>query len=62
MKIFEVDFYPMWPVPSGLIIAAETLEEAMSIAHKTVTHTEVRKVTEVDISKSKVIFYESGDY
>jgi len=61
-KIFEVDFSPMWPVPSGLIIVADDLEEAKAIAKDTVSHTEVRDVTEVDVGKSGVIFYESGDY
>ncbi len=62
MRVFEVEFDPMWPVPSGLLIAAETLEEAMAIAHKTVKHTEVKEVNEVNLTKPGVIFYESGDY
>lgn len=62
MKIFKVDFDGMWPVPHGLIIAAENLKEASKIAKETVKHTEVREVNEVDISQPTVIFYESGDY
>lgn len=34
MKIFKVEFDPMWPVPSGLIIAANDIEEAIAIAKK----------------------------
>ena len=62
MKIYEVDFSPMWPVPSGLIIAAKDLKEAEKIAKETVTHTKIREVTEIKLNKSKVVFYESGDY
>lgn len=61
-KIFEVDFKSMYPVPSGLIIAADSKEEALKIATKTIKHTDIREIKEVDISKSGVIFYESGDY
>ena len=62
MKIFEVDFNPIYPVPYGLVIAANDIEEATKIAKETITFTEVRSVTEVDISKPKVIFYEDGNY
>lgn len=62
MKIFKVDFDPMWPVPSGLIIAAENHIEASSIASKTITHTKEFTVKEVDVSNPCVIFYESGEY
>jgi hypothetical protein len=62
MKIYEVDFNPMWPVPYGLIIAANNKEEAKKIAEETVKHTEVEEITEIKIDKPKVIFYESGNY
>lgn len=62
MKIYKVDFTPMWPVPCGLIIAAHTAQEASDIASKTVTHTKMLTIKEVDITEPCVIFYESGDY
>lgn len=63
MKIFVVDFPPVWLVPSGLVIAAKDKKEAKEIAKKTIIHTkEIGTIEEVDISESKVIFYESGDY
>lgn len=62
MKIFKVEFSPMYPVPYGLIIAAKNIEEAMSITNKTIEHTKDYEIKEIDIRKSKVIFYESGDY
>ncbi len=62
MKIFSVEFDPMYPVPCGLIIAAETEERAKEIAENTITHTKIKSIVEVDISKECVVFYESGDY
>ena len=62
MKIYEVEFEGMYPVPNGLIICAEDWEEAHIIAEDTVKHTSVSGITEKDISKSGVLFYESGDY
>lgn len=61
-KIFAVDFSPMWPVPSGLIIAADDESEAKKIAQETIKHTKDFTLQEVDISESRVVFYESGDY
>lgn len=62
MRIFEVDFEPVYGVPSGLIIAAPSLSEAKKIAKKTLIHTNARSIKEVNIEKPCVIFYESGDY
>ncbi len=62
MKIFKVDFNPEWPVPSGLIIAAENHNKASIIASKTITHTNEFTIKEVDVSEPCVVFYESGNY
>ena len=62
MKIYKVDFDPVYPVPSGLIIVAETIEEAMEIAKETITHTDPIDIEEVESKKSGVIYYASGDY
>lgn len=62
MKIYSIDFAPMWPVPSCLIIAAENETNALKLAEETITHTEVRWIKEIDTSKACVIKYESWDY
>ena len=63
MKIFEAEFYGMYPVPCGLIIVAETLAQAQVLAQNTVKHTEVKSVKEIALTGDpQVIFYESGDY
>ncbi len=62
MKFFDVDFKGVWPVPHGLIIAAESEEQARSIAEKKVTHTKVRYIREIDVTEPCVVFYASGEY
>lgn len=52
MKIYEVDFEPMYPVPHCLVIAAETVEDALRIAIETVTHVDYdRYGVAVDVDK-----------
>ena len=62
MKIFKVKFEGLYPVGNCLIIAANTQQEAMGIAQKTIAHTNEIKIIEVEINESKVIVYLSGDY
>lgn len=62
MKLYEVDFVGMYPVGSCLIIKAKDLKEAKKIASQTITHTEEFTVRKVDMSKSGVVIYLSGDY
>lgn len=62
LKIFTVDFPPVWPVGCGLVIAAKDKEEAEQIAKTTIKHTGEFTVKECDLSSSCVLFYESGDY
>ena len=62
LKIYEISFNPMWPVPSGLIILARTNAEAMKIASETIKHTEPEKATLIKSDVAGVVFYESGDY
>lgn len=63
MKLYTIDFDPMWPVPCGLVILANNKQEALELARETVNHTGVRGVLKVQkLNKPKVIFYESGDY
>ena len=64
MNIYEVDFVGMWPVGNCLIIKAKNMKETNAIAENTILHEQERpiKVKKVDLSKSGVIVYLSGDY
>ena len=63
MKLYTIDFDPMWPVPCGLVILAENEEQALELASKEVTHTKVKGILKVqELDQPKVIFYESGNY
>ena len=62
MKIYKVEFEPMWPVGCCCIIAANNPMEARSLAKETITHTDEIKVKEVKIDKPVVIEYQSGNY
>jgi len=62
MKLYEIDFSPMWPVPSGLIVLAKSKKQALKIAKETLTHTEPREATLIKMDKPKVVFFESGNY
>ncbi len=63
MKLYTIDFDPMWPVPCGLVVLANNEQEALELARETVRHTEVRGVLKVqELDKPKVVFYESGNY
>jgi hypothetical protein len=62
MMIFKVEFEPLYPVGCCLVIAALNIEQAKEIAGKTIKHTNIFQVQEVDISAPCVIAYDSGDY
>ena len=62
MRIYSVEFDPVWPVPNGLIIAAHGIDECEKIINETITHVTDYTIKEIDISEPCVIFYESGDY
>lgn len=62
LKIYEIDFVPMWPVPCGLIVLAETKAKAMKIAKETIKHTSPKGAKLIKSDTAKVIFYESGEY
>ena len=66
LKIYSVYFTPIWPVPSGLIIAAYSKKEAETIAFQTLQEAGITDlnftVTELKVDKPQVIFFESGDY
>ena len=67
LKLFGVDFEGLWPVPSGLIIAAYTKEEAEKIAGETLKVDGIDAISgyiakEIIVDKPMVIYYASGDY
>lgn len=62
LKIYNVDFEPIFPTGYKLIIVANNIEEANVIASNTITHTTEFEVTEIKITEPQVIVYESGDY
>ena len=62
LKIYEIQFEAMFPVPNGLLILAKSNKEAMEIAAKTLSHTKPINATCIKQDKSKVIFFESGNY
>jgi hypothetical protein len=62
MNLYEVQFKGLYPVENCLIIKAKDRREARKIASKTITHTEKFTLKIVDMSKSGVVVYLSGDY
>ena len=62
LKIYSIEFNPMYPVPSGLIVLAKSNKEAMKIAKEILFHTEPIKATVIKSDKPGVVFFESGNY
>lgn len=62
LNLYSIEFEPMYPVPSGMIVLARNEEDAMDIATKELTHTKPISATLIDADKPKVIFFEDGDY
>lgn len=62
LNLYSINFVPMFPVPSGLIILAHSSEEAMEIASKTLEHTKPEGATLIKSDEPGVVFFESGDY
>lgn len=62
MNVYKVEFKGVYPVPCGLIVAANSKEEAAVMARDTIKHTDDFEVEEVCIAEPGVIFYESGEY
>ena len=61
LKLYTVDFEPVYPVGCCLVLLAHDLEEAGEIAGKTIKHTGVFRVEEVEM-RAGVVQYVSGDY
>jgi hypothetical protein len=60
-KLYRVDFDPMYPVPSVLIVLAQDEAEALRIASDKILHTTVKSVEEITMDQPKIVMYESGD-
>lgn len=61
LKLYTVDFEPVYPVGCCLVLLAHDLEEAESIARQTIKHTSVFEAKEVKM-RAGVVEYMSGDY
>ena len=70
MKLFNVNFFFFYPVPSGLIIAATSEDQARDIAWETLedeglahkNSMESLEIQEIKVEEPGVIFFESGMY
>lgn len=62
MNLYSVDFEAVHPVGNCLIILAKDLREAKKIAKETIKHTTEFTVEKVNMKKSGVVVYQSGDY
>jgi hypothetical protein len=62
MRIYSVDFEPIYPVGCGLIIAAHGIDECEKIVKETIKHTNEYTITEINIDNPCVIFYDDGNY
>ena len=61
LKVYKVDFKPIFPVGSCLIILAKDKRKATKIAKETIVHTSEFTV-ELHPSKEGVVIYMDGDY
>jgi len=62
MKLFKIDFEPMYPVGCCLVVLAKSVKEAAEIASDTILHTSRFSVEEIPMDKPRVVVYRSGDY
>lgn len=62
LKLWNVDFVPLWPIGGCLIILAYDEAEAKKIASMTLEHTSTFTVEEIPMDKPSVVIYQSGDY
>ena len=67
LRIFDVDFDLVQPTNGGLIILAESKEEALKLALDTVKHKQdepitLDNITELNSNEIRVLFYADGDY
>lgn len=61
LKLYTVDFEPVYPVGCCLVLLAHDTEEAEAIARQTITHTSVFEVKEFKM-RAGVVEYMDGDY
>ncbi len=62
LKLFTVEFDPIYPVGGCLVILAYDFNKAIGIAKETIKHTKKLQISEVEMDKPKVVVYLSGDY
>lgn len=62
MKLFKIDFKPVYPIGGCLVLLAESVSKAAEIASNTIMHTSKFSVEEIPMGKSRIVVYRSGDY
>jgi len=63
MKIFTVEFQPLWPVGCHLIIAARSKKTALKMARKkTGQDIRLKDVDEIDIKEPTIVSFDNGNY
>lgn len=69
MKLYNVEFKAVNPVPHGLIILAHNIDQARELARERLLKKfkyskdiKIYNIEEIKIDEPKVIFFESGDY
>ena len=62
LKIYEVDFDPVYPTSNGLIILAKNKSQASKMAEEHIKHTSEFTVSLIKSDKPKVIYFSDGDY
>ena len=62
MKLFKVDFEPVYSVGCCLVLLAKSEKKAAEIASNTILHTSKFSVEEIPMDKPRVVVYQNGDY
>jgi len=67
IKIYNIDFRGHWPVPHGLVIAANNEDQAREMGKQALEEEgldpETMEVSEVIVAdEPQIIFFESGTY
>ena len=62
VKLWSVEFDPMYPVGNVLIILAQDKKTAMAIATETIKHTKPVGVKKIPMKDKSVVCYLSGEY
>lgn len=62
LKLYSVEFEPIYPIGSALILLEYNEEGAIKMASETIKHTNIFTVTEISMKKPSVVYFQDGDY